>query len=310
MSSLWQSLAYREYAEALGKETRLYALTEEGAEVPIATALVIIDRTSLRLTVWEIPRGPLGEEREALLEHLIAAARSERALVIFSSPPEPLNIGRGTACALLHPSGRTIHGEATRIVDLARSEEEILAQMKPKGRYNISVAQKHGVTVEQSQDIDAFYGLVKETTHRDKFTAPPLEHYRTFLTRLAGSFLLLAFPPPSPNPNPNPIAGLLGVCWNQQGIYYYGASQYAHRAVMAPYLLQWEAIRLCKHRGCTSYDLLGIAPAGASANHPWQGISSFKEKFGGTVRTYPPEQAAILRPWTERMLRWKRRMVG
>ena len=106
------------------------------------------------------------------------------------------------------------------------------------------------------------------------------------------------------------IGGLLGVVYDSEGIYYYGASSYAHRALMAPYVLQWEALRHCKAHGCLSYDRLGVAPSDAGPDHPWAGITAFKEKLGGEIVTYPPEQQIVLRPIAQKMLTMKRALIG
>jgi len=57
--SLWQSLEWKRFQEALGREMRVYAAME-GQEIQ-ASALVVIDRTAFGLTTWDVPRGPLGE---------------------------------------------------------------------------------------------------------------------------------------------------------------------------------------------------------------------------------------------------------
>lgn len=195
------------------------------------------------------------------------------------------------------------------MIDLRPPEEAILAQMKPKGRYNISIAKKNGVGIAHSEDIEAFHILLEETALRQRMKKRPLEHYKTFLSNLPGSFLLLAH-----NTQKKPIAGLLGVLWPPTapkiGIFYYGASSYAARASMAPYLLQWEALRFCKDRGCKDYDLLGIAPKDAPVDHPWGGVTAFKEKFGGTVKLFPPEQEYRLKPLSSTLLNFKRKMFG
>ncbi len=113
-----------------------------------------------------------------------------------------------------------------------------------------------------------------------------------------------------PEDEAKPIAGLIGVIHGPAGIYYYGASSYASRALMAPYALQWEAIQHCKRNGCVSYDLLGVAPVHGGPDHPWAGISSFKEKFGGAFLTYPPEQQIVLKPFVLKLLLLKRKMLG
>ncbi|HAI98441.1 TPA: hypothetical protein DCL30_02755 [Candidatus Peribacteria bacterium] len=307
--TLWQSLEWKKYQEAIGRGTRLYLTREKGAIV--ASALVVIDTTTFGLSTWDIPRGPLEMENgkckmqnaagQDLLKHFIDDAGQSRCLALYFSPPQPFSIFNFPFP--IRPSERHEQPEASSVIDLTKSEEEIRAGMKPKGRYNISVAKRHHVIVRQSSDIAAFLKLAEETANRDGFKAPPKSHYRAFLEHLRGSFLLLAYPENSSEP----ISGLLGVIWGSQGIYYYGASSHASRALMAPYLLQWEAMRHSKALGCTSYDLFGISPPDAPPHHPWKGVTDFKEKFGGTLVTYPPEREIILKPMTNALLRLKRR---
>jgi lipid II:glycine glycyltransferase (peptidoglycan interpeptide bridge formation enzyme) len=297
--NLWQSLSRADYNNVIGREVRVYAARDERGIC--ATAQVVID--GLKLTTWEIPRGPLWTNDEAvkrLMETILSDAKKAGALSVSYSPFVSLPIIIPGA----KPSNNHIHAEATRIVDLSLSEAEILAQMHPKGRYNIKVAERDAVLVKESNDIEAFHKLLQETGARDRFGILPLSRYKAFLEHLEGSFLLLA------SVNSKPIAGLLGVMYQKTGIYYYGASSYEHRSLMAPYALQWAAIRMAKAKGCTKYDLLGIAPVGSAASHPWARLSDFKAKFGGSVVTYPPEQEVILRPVTKKLLEVKRKILG
>ncbi len=301
---MWQSLEWKEYQEALGRQTRLYGVLEN--DEIVASALVVIDRTSFGLGAWDIPRGPIWENGASgvgeLLEQIVTDAKDHKCLSIFLSPTAPLS--PTPHAPLPSPSPRHEQPEATRIVDISKDDEAILAQMHQKGRYNIKVAQKNGVSVRLSREIQAYYDLMKQTGERDRFGIKPLSHYKAFLERLPGTFLLLAYK------EETPIAGLLGCVYGDTGIYYYGASSHEHRALMAPYLLQWEAIQYCKKQGCTSYDLLGVAPEGSGDSHPWAGISWFKEKFGGAFITYPPEQQIVLRPFASMLLRLKRKILG
>ena len=304
--SLWQSLEWKAYQQSLGREVRIYAALENG-EIA-ASALVVIDRTSFGLSTWEIPRGPLWNMEygisnvELLLQNICGEARPGRAFSVYLSSSKKIPYSTFN----IQHSGRHVMPEATRIIDLTLSEEGLLGQMKPKGRYNIGLAQKHGVRVVKSGDTDAYSALARQTWARDGFRGPK-SGYGHFLKDLPGSFLLLAYHPDTAVAEP--IAGLLGVVWGSTGLYYYGASSNTHRELMAPYLLQWEAMRLCRAAGCTSYDLFGIAPEGA-VNHPWSGVSEFKAKFGGKVVTYPPEQEVTLRPMLKTLLSWKRRLIG
>ena len=308
LGNLWQSLEHKAYLEALGTEVRIYTSEDNGHPVDRslsaggirASALVMIDRTTGGYSTWDIPRGPLGDGTE-LLERIIDDAKKDKCLALYFSPIKPI-----VGCRLsVVGSPRHIHCEATRIIDLTKSEEDILSQMKQKGRYNIKVAKKSGVTVKESTDIDAFYDLVQHTGKRDGFVSLSKKKYQAFLDHLPGSFLLLAY-----DKQTEPIAGVLSVIWGKRLIYYYGASNHAQRAKMAPYLLQWESMCIGKAKGCTEYDLLGIAPENANPDHPWTGISSFKEKFGGEVVTYPKEKMIVLKPMMYHLLRMKRAILG
>ncbi len=66
----------------------------------------------------------------------------------------------------------------TLVVDLAGSEADILARMKQKTRYNIRLAQKHGVTVSQSTDLAQFHRLMLETGERNEFGVHSLEYFQ------------------------------------------------------------------------------------------------------------------------------------
>lgn len=305
--NLWQSLEWKKYQEALGREVRIYGDEVQGTRYKFqGSALVVIDRTSFGLSTWDISRGPLGDSRlktqELLLETIVNDAKKDRCLSLFLSPSIPL-----MSCVLrLVSSSRHIQSPATRIIDLTLDEEGILTQMHQKGRYNIKVAQRHGVTIRKgtADDINAFYNLLQSTSQRDVFHISQKSHYARFLTDLESSFFLMAMH------DEKPVAGLLGVLWNGTGFYYYGASDHAQRALMAPYLLQWESMKYCKAQGCNNYDLLGIAPPGSGEDHQWGGISGFKEKFGGMVVTYPPEQQIVLQPVMNGLLQIKRKLLG
>jgi lipid II:glycine glycyltransferase (peptidoglycan interpeptide bridge formation enzyme) len=311
-ATLWQSPAWRAYQQAIGRETRLYGVLDGGKV--LASALVVIDKTTGGFSTWDIPRGPLtavsgqrsavSNEKEALEElfdRIVCDASQDRCLAIFLSPAIPLPAIRYPLSA----SYRHEQPEATLLVDLTASEEDILAKMHQKGRYNIKVADKNGVQARESSDVETYARLAHETAARDGFRAPSRTQFAAFLRHIPGSFLLIAT-----SPDGMPIAGLIGAVWKECGIYYYGASSNEHRALMAPYALQWAAMRRCKAAGCLRYDLLGVAPPDAPDNHPWRGITGFKEKFGGKLVTYPRESTIKLRPLTLAALRLKRNILG
>jgi lipid II:glycine glycyltransferase (peptidoglycan interpeptide bridge formation enzyme) len=304
-NNLWQSLQWEQLQQALGRTVRVYANYNSNGDIQ-ASALVVIDHTSFGLSTWDIPRGPIVERSDnrwqmavdSLLKKILADAKKSKALSLTLSPTHDLS---SVVCYL--PSHRHVYPEATRLLDLTLSTEELLAHMKPKGRYNIKVAERNGVTVRTSTDTTEFAKIAQKTAARDGFKAHSPKYYQTFLQSLPGAFLLYADVPGTTEP----IAGLIGVLHGSCGTYYYGASDHNHRAYMAPYALQWHAIQHSKAQGCSQYDFFGVAPEG-NLKHPWQQVSEFKAKFGGTVVSYPAEQVLTLRPVAKKVLELKRKL--
>jgi lipid II:glycine glycyltransferase (peptidoglycan interpeptide bridge formation enzyme) len=173
----------------------------------------------------------------------------------------------------------------TLCLDLTCSLEEIMAQMKPKGRYNIRLSQRKGVTVRsgtQSEMIDRFYPILNITARRDHFQAEPA----SFFVELANSLL------------PNKLAelliaehegetlgGLVQITFGKTSTYLYGGITNTKRNLMSGYALQWEAIQRAKAAGCTQYDFYGFDQF-CSPSHPYGRFSNFKSQFGGTVKRY------------------------
>lgn len=167
----------------------------------------------------------------------------------------------------------------TIILDLTLSEEELMKQMRPKGRYNIRVAFKKGVKIRKG-NIEEFYTLMKETAERDGFSMHIKSVYENMLQVLKDHAVLLT----GEYEGKAVTAGIF-IVFGKTMMYYYGASGNEHRNVLAPYLLQWEAFKYGKEHGATEYDFLGIADAGAK-NHRLASVTEFKRKFGGQIREY------------------------
>lgn len=296
-SSLWQSPAWKQFQEALGR--KVFVL-----EYDSISALIIQHPLAFGKCWFEIPRGPVWNEASSAQEfdHFWTELRklAQDANAIFSriNPfvPLPYKVPNSTVAFFDH------HPQTTLQINLSLSEEDILKQMKPKGRYNIKVASKHGVDIVQSHDALPFYQLLQETTERDGFRGHGAEFYQTMIKALKETGLLLYA-----KYQDRIIAGGIFTLSDQCAIYYYGASGNNFRNVMAPYLLQWEAMKIAKERGCTLYDLLGIAPTNAPKSHPWRGVTDFKLKFGGEVVNSPPAQDIVYQtlPYSVRKL-WKK----
>lgn len=282
--SLWQHPIWEGFQKKSGRKTHWIKTRK-------AQALLVKREMPLGLSWLEIPRGPLFEDQKSLnelLKEIKKFGKKEKAVFVRMSPFNfyfPANLPSIRNTEFDH------HPQTSLIIELNQTEEEILKQMKQKGRYNIKVAQKHGIKVKVSDQADVFYELLTTTGARDRFGIHEVGYYKNMLEAMPDhAQLLLAFH------GDRVIAGGIFVYLDNYGIYYYGASDNNYRNMMAPYLLQWEAIKEAKKRGCNRYDFLGIAPEGAK-NHPWKGVTEFKKKFGGRVVNYPIAKDMVLRPF-------------
>lgn len=197
----------------------------------------------------------------------------------------------------------------TRILDLSLSEDELLSQMHEKGRYNIRLSERRGVTVNSveatDENIDIWMNLLCETTSRDGFSKNSRKYYVRFINELSEKHswgLYFAFH------EWKVIAAGIFVFTRERAIYYYGASSWDKetRKHMAPYLLQWTVILEAKKRGIPLYDFLGVAdPRKQDDELRW--VTDFKEKFGGTLVQLPQK---LLFPisWKYRIFSFVRRV--
>ncbi|MDD5251835.1 MAG: peptidoglycan bridge formation glycyltransferase FemA/FemB family protein [Patescibacteria group bacterium] len=184
---------------------------------------------------------------------------------------------------------------ATSIVDLVPTEEQLLSAMHPKTRYNIRVAERHGVVVREAaygnahllqHDVELFWRLLSETAARDGFRTHPRSYYETMIDALSPKkrtnlTVRLVFAE-----HAGEVASAALVAdYGDMVTYLHGASSSVKRPVMAPYALHWEIIREAKRRGFAKYDFWGVAATDAP-DDPWAGITRFKLGFGGRRENY------------------------
>jgi lipid II:glycine glycyltransferase (peptidoglycan interpeptide bridge formation enzyme) len=186
-------------------------------------------------------------------------------------------------------SPHNIQPPRTITLDISGSEDDILARMKQKTRYNVRLAEKKGVIVRAWDDLDGFHQMMQVTGGRDGFGVHSLEYYRRAyeLFHPTGMAELLVA-----EYEGQPLAALMVFARGQRAWYVYGASNDQERNRMPTYLLQWEAIRWARSHGCTEYDLWGVPDedepkleAEFESRHDglW-GVYRFKRGFGGTLK--------------------------
>jgi peptidoglycan pentaglycine glycine transferase (the first glycine) len=247
-----------------------------------------------------VPQGPLFDwsgkgHREKVLEGILEYANEKGAFSVKIDPEIVYWIGEDVDTtnqkyisaqkfrSYLEKNGwvfspQQIQFRNTAWIELDRSEEELLAAMKQKTRYNIRLAQRKAVSVREAgvDDLEILYQMYLETSVRDGFIIRPKEYYfevwSQFITAGMATPLIA-------DVDKTPVAGLVLFHFGERSWYIYGMSTDNHREKMPNYLLQWEAIRKSKKLGCRIYDLWGAPEIFNEEDGLW-GVYRFKQGLG------------------------------
>lgn len=174
----------------------------------------------------------------------------------------------------------------TLVIDLSLSREQILAQMKPKGRYNIKIAQRYGLQVistDLQSGLNDFLKFYQETVKRKQFEGKEEKYFTDLATAIDNPINAKIF---FVKDGEQILAAALVIFYGGMVTYLFGASSDFQREKMAPYLLQWEIVCQAKELGFKNYDFYGIVPDENNLEHPWQGFTAFKKKLGGEEVKY------------------------
>lgn len=271
-SQFLQSWQWGDFQEKLGRKIWRWAIKWEGKT--IAQALIIKHQLPLGLSYLYCPRGPFfyGDYNEKAIELLIikikSIAKKEKAIFFRFEPLKEVDfISPKLKVSSVQPS-------QTAILDLGVAEDEILKKMHSKTRYNIRLAEKKGVIIEESEDIEIFWNLLKQTTQRENFKSHPFSYYQKLLNCEFTKLYIAKY-------NNKILSAHLIIFFNQIVFYVHGGSSREFRQAMAPHLLHWHVIKRAKNMGYKFYDFWGID------EKKWPGFTKFKISFGGEKIVYP-----------------------
>jgi lipid II:glycine glycyltransferase (peptidoglycan interpeptide bridge formation enzyme) len=282
-----QSWAWGDILKAEGEEIIRTGWRSETSQENLAAATLVKKPLGAGYSYWYAPRGPIfnikpGQDQNGSARDFFAAIKEldPKALFLRIEPSEEISLDNIKPSLALQP-------KQTLILDLDRSEEELLTDMHPKTRYNIRLAEKKGVTIKEGSlaDWPEFWRLMSLTGERDGFRLHSAAHYKKLL-EADPSFIKLFF---AVHEGRHIATGLF-CFWGGRATYLHGASDNEARNLMAPYLLQWSVIGQAKRAGFSTYDFYGID------EKKWPGVTRFKLGFGGRRVSYPGTYDVIFRP--------------
>jgi lipid II:glycine glycyltransferase (peptidoglycan interpeptide bridge formation enzyme) len=267
---------------------------------------ILFRRLPFGFTLGYIPKSTSSFQQSVLSQGLWReidlACKKNRAIFLKLEPDLWEDQKPDTWSMALRTSPHNIQPPRTLIVDLEGSAEEILARMKQKTRYNLRLAEKKGVTVHAWDDIESFHTMMLLTGERDRFGVHSHQYYQRAYDLLRpkemGELLVAEY-------QGKALAALFVARNGNRAYYLYGASTAAERNRMPTYLLQWEAMKWAKARGCREYDLWGVPDENEATLEAdfekrqdglW-GVYRFKRGFGGELKRAVQAMDRVYNPW-------------
>jgi lipid II:glycine glycyltransferase (peptidoglycan interpeptide bridge formation enzyme) len=253
-----------------------------------------------QMTVHPIPHTPFGlgylprsaMPDDAMLAFLKEYATAHKLLFVKIEPYCP---PLSTAPDLLRPSPHPLFPSWSQTLDLIPTEDSLLKNMKPKTRYNIRLAEKKGVIVREENTEDGFStfaDLYFDTCRRQRYFGHTRTYHHTIWKSLKDTMahILIA------RVGDDPVAAYELFYHNKTLYYPYGGTSEKHRNLMGANLIMWEAIRLGRKLGATSFDMWGSLPKEYPPDHPWTGFTRFKEGYGTTFAEFAGSYDLVAHP--------------
>lgn len=295
-----QSYEWGEFQKALGR--RILRVEADGA-----VAQLVEYQIRFGFYGFDLPRGPIGdnsklsfEEKRNIFERVRIESQKTKALFLHIEPVD------NSKLSFEFKEAQNRQPQYNQVVAIDRTDDEILATMHEKTRYNIRLAEKKGVTIEtgllRSSDslaktegaFDAFWRLAVETSRRDGFATHSREYYKTMLKTTPSELFVASL-------DGRPLAAAIVNFFGTTATYLHGASSSENRNAMASYLLHWCLIVESKKRGYSAYDLGGVD------EKRWPGVTRFKSGWGGEVVSFPDAVELPLRQYWYKLYRLAKR---
>ena len=194
------------------------------------------------------------------------------------------------------PAAKTTYPEATVLLDISKSEEELLKNFHTKHRYNLNLAKKKNLKIIfdiNERTIEDFYYLQKVTSKRQGYLVKEKLYYDTlinFFNKKNRALLTTCYL------DNEPITSWLFLTQEDYSYYLYGGSDESHRNLFPSTLVLWESILELKKQGIKTIDLFGACFDLNDDKDPYYGFTIFKLRFGGIHKKYIKSFDLVINP--------------
>ncbi len=263
----------------------------------------MIVKNAKRGRYLEVPGGPLVDWNDraavaAVFQKIRAVAEREKCVFVRLRPQLYHSQIAQLEGLSLRKAPMHLHAEHTVILDLTKSEDALLKEMRRQTRYEVRRAEKLGLKVSWSNSEEAFaefHQVQAETAARQHFVPPDLK----MLMAEREAFDQQARLYVARTEDGQAVAYGLILMDGAEAEYFEAASTELNYKLPGAYALQWQVIKDLKQLEIKRYNLWGIAPPGQTA-HRYAKVTTFKRGFGGEIVEFVPAQDLVLKWWRYR----------
>jgi hypothetical protein len=242
-----------------------------------------------------VPRGPVPATAGSI-DALVDWARRAKIAKLRLEPEAPPSFGDALTergFAKVEPT----QPEHTRILTM-RAPDELLTTFKHGRRYNIRAGLRRGVVVEEGKDAAELGRQSAAVERRESINLPPRRYYELLLDLLPWCRTYVGRHPETGEA----LSAVLVARHRGRAYHLFAGRSGEHPELMANDLAWWAAIRSAAEAGVKDYDLWGVPPPGAGADHPWHGLGFFKAEFGGEEIAYAGAWEMVLSATGSRLI--------
>jgi len=304
-----QSWAWGDFRKKTGhKVIRLGVF--EGKKLKAGWQLTVHPLPKTPYSILYFPKGPKPDQ--IMIKALKDLGQKEKAIMVKMEPN--VKDDPKTAAFLLKNDcqvGKPLFTKYTFQLNLQKDLDQIMADMKPKTRYNIRLSNKHEVKIiedNSDQAFDLYLKLLGETTRRQNFYAHSSDYHRKMWESIKPTGMAHLF---LAKYQKEFLGAYIFFVFNNVLYYPYGASSRKQRKVMPLYALFWQAIQFGQQQKCHTFDMWGSLGENPDQNDPWYGFHHFKEGFGGDLIKFLGTYDLVINPWLYQLynvadkVRWK-----
>ncbi|MBI2036263.1 peptidoglycan bridge formation glycyltransferase FemA/FemB family protein [Candidatus Microgenomates bacterium] len=293
----FQSWSWGEVQERLGHRVWRLGIYEGRKMVGICQ---IVEIRARRGNYFHLRHGPLlanfKKQFPRLLGGIMKMARTDRIDFIRMSPllPEEFDINFLQKQGFRNSPIHNMDAENAWVLDLDKTEEELLKSMRKTTRYLVKKGEKLSLEIIKAssiRELEAFLRLYEKTAQKHGFVPHGgiREEIEVFKKDGQAELFLARY-------KKKIISGALVIFYGNLAVYHHGATDPKFEHLSPSYLVQWEAIKEAKRRGKKIYNFWGVVPP-SKPHHPWQGLTLFKTGFGGRRINFIHAQDLPLSPW-------------